>query len=95
MTNKKSKEVFPEEGQMIKVKWIDIVSVSDWVKPLAIQRLGPMECTSVGFVVNSDDEVLRMCSTIGLTMDPDSPLLNDSMIIPRSVIRSIEVLETT
>ncbi len=94
MTAKKRNEVLPEEGQMIRVKWIDIVSVSDWVKPLAIQRLGPMACTSLGFVINIDEEVLRMCATIGLTSDPNSPLLNDSMVIPRSVIQSIEVLDT-
>ena len=94
MTAKKSKEVLPEEGQMIRVKWMDILSISSWEKALALQDISPMECTSLGFVINIDKEVLRMCATIGLTMDPNSPLLNDSMVIPRSVIRSIEILDT-
>lgn len=82
----------PKAGDIVKVKWVDITSVASWEKPATIQMTDPLECTSVGFVVDIDEDILRICGTVALTGDPNVPLLNDSVIFPRAVVRSIEVL---
>ena len=82
----------PKPGDMVKVKWVDITSVSSWERTPTIEATEPLQCTSLGFVVYVDARVLRICGTIAQTSDPNIPLLNDSTVFPREVVRSIEVL---
>ncbi len=47
-----------KKNVIIEVEWIDIQSDSDWQTETKAQTAKPPKCKTVGYVINSDKEIL-------------------------------------
>ena len=64
-------------GTLVAVHWIDIFSAGSWHSLKALEDMEPLLCTTVGFVVEHRDDVLKIVGTLGEMADPNAPLIND------------------
>jgi len=73
--------------KVVKVTWLDIISVSEWKEPEELEEILPLEVVSVGFLINDnmDDDVIRITSMIGF-----EARMSMSQIFPKGCILKIE-----
>jgi hypothetical protein len=73
-------------GDLLVVRWKDIVSVEEWIPDDDAESLPPMDTVTVGWFVNNADDCIRLTSTV----NEDSKNL---IVIPHAVIYKITVAE--
>lgn len=71
-----------EVGTLVIIEWSDIVSYDDWHEREEAKELPPANATSVGWFINSDDEVIRITSTV-------ADNAHNVLVIPKSVVKRI------
>lgn len=74
---------------VIEVEWIDIQSDSAWTTEIKAQTAKAPKCKSVGYVINSDKEILRISHTIQVSQDKD----RDVTVIPWGCIRKMRKIK--
>jgi hypothetical protein len=80
----------PERGDLVAVYWWDIEEDSTW-KPVALIELAqPPLCKNVGWYLSEDEKCVRILHSISGT--EDGKIEAGSTVIPKTVIRNIEII---
>ena len=75
------------EGDLVEIRFIDLLEVSEWTEIRSIRTTMPPKCKLIGHYLNESDGVVRVINFI-------SDDLNASYtLIPRGVISSITKIE--
>lgn len=78
-------------GRYVKVVWIDIAHADEATEKEAL-GLMPVEMTSIGKVIRTEPDLLRMACT--MDVDQDGVLTyRDILALPMSIVRSVEILK--
>ena len=75
--------------KIIKVEWIDTCAQRGWLKREKMQEHGELKCVSCGIQVKTKGKTIGVTASLSESDDVD-----DTIIIPRKVISSIETLGT-
>ena len=65
--------------------WSDIISTDAWTPQEEAAKIEPLECVSVGWLLNQDGVVIRLASTIG-----DNDSVGGVIVIPKGVITGVK-----
>jgi len=82
---KKKKDVVKfdyEIGTLLVIEWVDIASYDDWHDQEDAKELPTVNATSVGWFINSDNDVIRITSTV-------ADNAHNVLVIPKSVVKKI------
>ena len=81
---------------LVRIRWVDSSSprmgwtlVSEW------EGVGSLECISVGYVINEDDQQKTIAPHLAYPDEPDRCQGNGIIVIPRKAILAVEALTTS
>mgnify|MGYP003394540415 CR=1 FL=1 len=80
------------DRNLVRVKWIDSVSIDAWTAPEDIERKSLTNCETVGFLIHKDKKRIIVSSTIGLNSKDEIEEVSCTMVIPCSCIIEIKDL---
>ena len=76
------------EGALVYVKWVDPSSTAKWLEKDEAKGRTPMHCETVGFFLNRDRDVIRICCSRS-----EEGRVADVFVIPRGCVKEIRELE--
>jgi hypothetical protein len=84
-------------GKLICVRWLDAASSAGWEEVGVKASVRPKLCRSVGWCIVDNREFITVCPTLGEeAFDKEireEPMGADAMMIPRGMVKKIEVLK--
>ena len=75
--------------KFVHVIWIDIVSDSAWRSIDEVKESKCPRCLSTGFLIEDDDEVIRLVSDFNFNEDGSIDDCGNSTIIPKCVVQEV------
>lgn len=82
--------------KLVEVTWDDAHTIGEasWIDPDEAQRQGskPVLCTTVGFVIVDNTEVITLAGTVNYE-DSELSAVNGVMCIPRGMVRKVRSLK--
>ena len=75
--------------KFVHVIWIDIVSDSAWRSIDEVNESKCPRCLSTGFLIEDDDEVIRLVSDFNFNEDGSIDDCGNSTIIPKCVVQEV------
>tara|TARA_Y100000385_G_scaffold242723_1_gene259824 strand:+ start:261 stop:527 length:267 start_codon:yes stop_codon:yes gene_type:complete len=76
--------------KFVHVIWIDIVSDSAWRSIDDVKESKLPRCLSTGFLIDEDDEVIRLVSDFNFSEDGSIDDCGNSTIIPKCVVKEVK-----
>ena len=76
--------------KFVHVYWIDITSDSSWQSIEDVKESKLPRCLSTGFLIDEDDEVIRLVSDFNFSEDGSIDDCGNSTIIPKCVVKEVK-----
>jgi len=80
-----------EEGDILEIRWYDIVEENSWTKLSKAKEDKPLECKSIGWLISEDGDCIRIAYHASIDGDVSYTIFPKKSIISISKVESAEI----